>query len=87
MKNYELDVDYSTSIRVELPNGVDLESIYKEVRRLDEFFQDENSEFEQIIKKYGGEVVSTNWGWRTKPYPFEELSERESRGSYKGEFY
>ena len=33
MKNYELDVDYSTSIRVELPDGVDLESINLEIRK------------------------------------------------------
>lgn len=85
MKNYSLDIDYNTSIRVKLPEGVDIQSLNREVRGLDEFFQEENSQFENIIKKYGGEVVSTNWGWRTRPNEFEELSERESRGSYKGE--
>ena len=51
MKDYELDVDYSTSIRVELPDGVDIESINREIKQLDEFLQDPQSEFEGIIKE------------------------------------
>lgn len=86
MKNYELDVDYSTSIRVELPDGVDLESINREIRKLDEFLQEPQSEFEDIIKRNGGEIVSPNWGWRTYPSKLEELTEEESKGSYQGEF-
>lgn len=86
MKNYELDVDYSTSIRVELPDGVDLESINREIRKLDEFLQEPQSEFEDIIKRNGGEIVSPNWGWRTYPNKLRELTEEESKGSYQGEF-
>lgn len=86
MKNYELDVDYSTSIRVKLPDGVDIESINGEIKQLDEFLQDPQSEFEGIIQRNGGEIVSPNWGWRTYPSKLEELTKEESKGSYKGEF-
>ena len=83
MKNYELDVDYSTSIKVKLPDGVDIESINKEIRNLDEFLQEPQSEFESIIQRNGGEVVSPNWGWRTYPNKLEELTEEESERNYK----
>jgi len=86
MKDYELDVDYSTSIRVELPEGVDVESINRKIKQLDEFLQDPQSEFESIIKEHGGEVVSPNWGWKTYPRKLEELTEEQSKGSYQGEF-
>ena len=86
MKSYELDVYYSTSIMVELPYGVDLEKINKEIKQCDEFLQDPGSEFEGIIQRNGGEIVSPNWGWKTYPSKLDELTEEESNGSYKGEF-
>ena len=83
MKDYELDVDYSTSIRVELPDGVDIESINREVKKLDEFLQDPQSEFEGIIERNGGTIVSPNWGWKTHPSKLRELTEEESNRSYQ----
>ena len=65
---------------------VDLEKINKEIKQCDEFLQEPQSEFEGIIQRNGGEIVSPNWGWKTYPSKLEELTEEESNGSYKGEF-
>lgn len=87
MKDYCVDVNYTTSLRISLPEGTDIDKIDRECRNLDEYMNDPDSSFEFMIKEYyDGEVLTGNWYWKTHYLGIEELREDEYKKSYKGEW-